>query len=478
MSETPSNSKSTENGWESLTNRRFEIVVLLAMTVLVRVIVLVVFADNLQDDPDAYRALAAGIREDGIFGVKTDDGPTIPTAYRPPLYPIVLSCLVGFTKAFPWLVGALHVILGLWTVFNTYLLASTWGIRKRRWLPAIFVAVDPILLNQSTLIMTETLAAMMTTCCLLALLRWNRTPTTVHSLLVGATFGIAMLCRPTFVVWFALAGLASIASKFRDVNARPQLAIVLVTCCLVLTPWVIRNQITLYPPGHRSILESRPVFATTHGGYTLLLGNNDSFYDHLRSPESKGVWPAENVDFQNELRQTRTSALQQFQQDQDDTPPTDRFLETYRDRACYERAFEVIGNRPGEFATSCVVRVGWLWSPLTHQLGETESRSRRGMRYLIAGWYAIIYLAGGVGLLHWKEARQRAPALDTNSEGKAGQLHPWLYGLLFCVALTVLHMFFWSNMRMRAPLVPILSLMAAFGLNQMISILGSKRRFD
>ena len=41
---------------------------------------------------------------------------------------------------------------------------------------------------------------------------------------------------------------------------------------------------------------------------------------------------------------------------------------------------------------------------------------------------------------------------------------PWLEGLLLVVSLTLVHMVFWSNMRMRAPAIPAFAIVAAAAL--------------
>ena len=60
-------------------------------------------------------------------------------------------------------------------------------------------------------------------------------------------------------------------------------AIGLLAAVCGLAPWAIRNQIVV----------GRPIVSTTHGGYTLLLGNNPSFYDHLRTAPRGTVWSAD-----------------------------------------------------------------------------------------------------------------------------------------------------------------------------------------
>ena len=51
---------------------------------------------NLTDDPDAYRQIAENLLRHGVFAMGEGDHPQ-PTAYRPPLYPVVLSNLPAAT---------------------------------------------------------------------------------------------------------------------------------------------------------------------------------------------------------------------------------------------------------------------------------------------------------------------------------------------------------------------------------------------
>jgi hypothetical protein len=84
---------------------------LLVLTIAVRAGVLLTAPHALQADPDGYRRLAQNVREHGTFGYGTS-----PTAYRPPLYPLVLAPLVapGSSGAVP--IGVLHLLLGVATV--------------------------------------------------------------------------------------------------------------------------------------------------------------------------------------------------------------------------------------------------------------------------------------------------------------------------------------------------------------------------
>src|SRR5689334_16962632 len=81
-----------------LTTDRLILAGLLLFTLIVRGGVLWAMRGNLQHDPDAYREIAENLLRYGEFAIgkpSPDDGVSkpVPTAYRPPLYPVVLSNL-------------------------------------------------------------------------------------------------------------------------------------------------------------------------------------------------------------------------------------------------------------------------------------------------------------------------------------------------------------------------------------------------
>ena len=90
-------------------------------------------------------------------------------------------------------------------------------------------------------------------------------------------------------------------------------------------------------------------------------------------------------------------------------------------------------------------RVLQLWSPLPNRLTAEESTGRRVLRYAVAGWYCGVYLLATVGIwrLRWQVIQP-----------------PWVWGVLLCVVFTGVHTFYWSNLRMRAPLMPFVACVA------------------
>jgi hypothetical protein len=196
----------------------------------------------------------------------------------------------------------------------------------------------------------------------------------------------------------------------------------------VLAPWAIRNEMVF----------GRPIITTTHGGYTLLLANNPEFYAYLQNATWGSVWDA--LDFNEHWRleqQDHGSALD----------PAARELES--DRRAYAAAWENIARDPLVFAYSCLVRLGRLWNVLPHQTSPDESASRHGLRLAVAIWYTLELLlaAAGIALL-----RRRL------------LLSPWAWGTILVVSLSAVHTIFWTDMRMRAPLVIVVALLAAQGV--------------
>lgn len=411
----------------------------LLVGLLVRGTILWQYRDTLTRDDDNYGEIATNLRQHLVFGLGQQ--PVTPTAFRPPLYPLLLAGTMMTERITPLQVGVLHLLLGLLTILLVYQLARQYRLPRAAPLAALLVAIDPILLYQSTRIMTETLATLLAVAALYCLSRLNQQRHWTTALGSGCVLGLSILCRPTFLVWLILCLLAVVAlePKWRK---RWQLGGALLGgAVLIVAPWTIRNMVQF----------NRPIALTTHGGYTLLLGNNPVFYQHLQQQPWGSVWQSKEVDrFKQGLEKMRPdgdptrdywspSALPE--------PADTRSTTEYeRDRFSYRVARHQISQQPKMFLLASLVKVGRLWSPLPHQIDPAESNRGRWVRYLIASWYAASYLLALVGLY-----RLRGQILR----------RPWLWGLLLVITLTAVHTLFWSNIRMRAPLVPWIALLVA-----------------
>jgi hypothetical protein len=452
---------------------------LLVFTLIVRGSVLWAMRSNLNQDADAYREIAENLLRHGEFamgkpGPDGDVSKPTPTAYRPPLYSVVLSNLpaadghhISLIK-----VAALHLVLGVATVWLTLLTAQRFIARNSRLAPLVaglLVACDPILLNQQTLVMTETLAALLAVLSLWCLARFDQSRTWFNAALTGGAIGLAILCRPTFLPWLALVGLTMLfvhgrrssrdsarrtgapASRvdsafdfgWRVANA----AVLVIVAAAVLSPWAIRNYQVF----------GKPIVATTHGGYTLHLGNNEPFYEYLAKGDFELPWEASSLEKLVISKDTvltediikklelLNAAFKEFEKEKQRRKYTDH-PELRNDYIAYAFAKSWMREHPTEAAGACLYRLRQLWSPLPHKLTKDESTDRKLLRYATAGWYCGVYVLAAIGI--W---RLRWQLLQPS----------WIWGVLLCLVFTAVHTFYWTNLRMRAPLMPFIAMVAA-----------------
>jgi 4-amino-4-deoxy-L-arabinose transferase-like glycosyltransferase len=438
------------------------VVFLLFFSLFLRAGALCLTSDALRADPDGYRRLAENLIERGTFGAGD-----VPTAYRPPLYSLLLAGCVVFGSWSATAIAALHVVLGAATVMLVYVLGQWWGLGRRgAALAALLVACDPILLRQSTQVMTETPATFFATAGLVVLTWASRRPTACRMVLAGAILGLGALCRPTLLLWTIAVVVVWTSQSFvanshsRRLTAAGgilhrfhSLAVFVLGAALVLAPWAVRNQIQF----------GRPIVTTTHGGYTLLLGNDPSFYQWLHTGRWGDVWRADQFGADWERRRPRS--------------------ELQADRQAYAEALQTIRNEPGTFCYACAVRLGRFWSPLPHRLSDDETPGRRLARWAVALWYGVVFLLAALGGGRWAvgsrqsavgggqsavgsakpQAASFSPTpplpLSPSSARRAGKL----YAMLLVVCVMVPHIVYWTDMRMRAPIMPVVALAAAAG---------------
>jgi len=406
--------------------RTFVAVILAAA--VVRGCVLIVLSANLQADPDMYRSLAENLRNEGVYGrtFETRAGPRVAaTAYRPPLYPLVLSVFVVDRSLHATAVAAFHFATGLATVAVVYAIAVKWRA-PAPWLAAVLTACDPMLLNQSSLVMTETLATFLAACALLAMTYLCHRRSVAAALMCGACLGLACLCRPVFLPWAAVCVLlVCLLHGAWPQRLRCALAMA-VAATLVVAPWPIRC----------AVVVGRPVIATTHGGYTLLLGNNPGFYRYIAGhPLRGGVWDARELNFPPSHPYTSSGRFDR----------TGKF-EFREDAAATRQARANIARQPVMAVYACVVRVARLWRPVPYQTSRTESWRRTLARYAAGAWCCLLFVAAATGV--YRHGRQCLRG-------------PFLCALCMCIVFTAVHAIYWSNIRMRAPLMPAVCIAAS-----------------
>lgn len=401
--------------------------------------------ESFEPDPDAYRAIAEDLAVSSVYGLITENGEVTPTAFRPPLYPFSLSWLVKDGELSAVSVAVFHALLGAFTVVMTFLASRRIfgpSADRSNLLAALLVLFDPILLHQSTEVMTETLATALT-----AYLLWLWgdsicSSSVVKVVFLGLAMAMAYLCRPTFLVWGILLCAGWLVAKVRSSGRRTWFRFGLMAGLFAasVAAWTLRNVRAI---GH-------PVWATTHGGYTLLLANNPSFYEYLQEGTWGEAWDSSSFQLAYLHRfdgDPRTDAF--WQQDWRGPSAIDRgevvgITEHDDDRLAYEAAKATIYRQPRMFVWSCLVRATRLWSPFPH---ATQQRSRLVIA-AVGCWYVALYVMVLIGVVricrdprfHWRIWWPFAALLFT---------------------LTAVHAVYWSNIRMRAPAIPALAILAS-----------------
>ena len=393
--------------------------VLLVVALGLRVAMVVIQGGQLSIDRDAYLEIARHVVAGEGFSLGE---PPHPTAYRPPLYPLVIAALLacgGTTCA----LGALQVILGTATVLLAGRVACRFGGNPARLAAGALVAVDPLLLQYTAQPMTETLAAFLAAAWLAAVadrkdgassLRWQ--------LVSGVLLGLGVLCRPIFLVVAGLFALLQFVRREPGITWKSRcepVAILVMAAGVTLLPWIVRNAWVM----------GKPIATTTHGGYTLFLANNPVMYDEV----IRGAWGTTWDD----------ASLRNWQAELD--RKTEGMSEIQRDRWMSARAWEAIRSQPQMFLYACGWRILRLWDVAPR--GAQISGTLRFVTPLIAVFYIAVYAVFLVGCL----------------TSLRDQPNLWRPVLALFLGFTLLHTLYWTDARMRAPLMPAVAVVAALG---------------
>jgi hypothetical protein len=359
------------------------------------------------DDPDNYFPLARALANGQGFSLAGR-----PTAYRPPLYPLMLAPLVALLREHAAQGAALlHVALGAGTVWLTAVAAKGSGLSPGRVAAAALVtACDPVLIWQCRSVMTETPAAFLVAVTLAGL----GVPGWRGPALAGLGSGLAALCRPGLLPGAVLTILAALLIRPGSARQRVVRGVLMAaTMFSVLLPWAVRNYLVL----------GEPVWGTTHAGYTLALANNPVYYSEVLNGPPGQVWTG---DLQWQWWDSVNRATAGMSE-----PDADRYLRS--------QFWLVVRERPADFARSMVARLGHFWS-----VAPAASVYPAWARWATLAWTVPLWIALLLGLssrdvLRWPRI---APAA-------------------IVLGLTLVHLFFWTDLRMRAPIVPAIALLAA-----------------
>lgn len=214
-----------------------------------------------------------------------------------------------------------------------------------------------------------------------------------------------------------------------QVSSRRPPWLLIAAIVLTVSPWVVRNVVVM----------GRPLLTTTHGGYTLLLGNNPVFYQEVAARPWGAVW--DDAPPQSSQSAWYSKLKAQLARQTDDW--TNEFE---CDRWMYRRAIRNISNERGMFVRACWLRIRRFWNVAPS--GPIAESLPAPVKWGIVAYYSLISLGLLIGM--YGILRNR--------------LAGWLPLVVLAISFSMVHALYWSNMRMRAPVVPAIALICSLGL--------------
>jgi Gpi18-like mannosyltransferase len=361
------------------------------------------------NDPDRYIPFAKSLwAGDGfIYNGR-------PTAYRPPLYPLILAPLAGILgEAAPFRIALILVqsAMGAATTLLAIKTAEKIAIKSHNpivsgYIAGIFTAFDPVLLSQAAQPMTETLAALLLTA---SLARFSQD----RYFSAGFLSGLGALCRPSLLACTTLIILAILWSCRNSIKiGLHRITAVSIPLLIVIAPWAVRNYYAI----------GWPVFTTTHGGYTFALANNPVYYDEVLHGPAGAVW---------------SGARQQAWFDSIG-PSVKGLSEHDMDQSLKSRTWAFVREHPVDFFRATIQRQLHFWSiaPSGQVYGPI-------VRYTCIVWTLPFWVLAATGLFS-----RQCKSL------------PGLAALAVIAGLAGVHLIYWTDIRMRAPIIPALAIVA------------------
>jgi len=358
------------------------LMILLILGLAVRIASGWIRSSDLTADNDGYLAHADMVANgEGFAGPSTHR----PTAFRPPGYPIALACLQ--VSGLPdW--ASVAIINGLCSIAIIWL---SWMLCHQLQLPpsvsiiaTAITTFDPLLVRYTILPMTEVPAAAMLVAAVVALNAGGLQRATLQEssagfrILSGILFGLGSLVRPILLITCSMLSFRRLIRPVKggDCSRRSVTIAILpmIAAALAISPWIIRNAMQF----------RKFIPATTHGGYTLALGNNPDLYRDVIKGEVSFPWPGPQLDAWQQ-RMIADAAAQGI--------PVGS--EPAQDAWYYRQAVASMEAQPLSFFKSCVLRLRRFFA----MTPGSDDGLPRFATTLIAVWYALILIgvAAAVG---------------------------------------------------------------------------------
>ncbi|CAH0120537.1 hypothetical protein PAE9249_03056 [Paenibacillus sp. CECT 9249] len=222
------------------------IILIFALASFLRIDFLVSVHHEVSHDTVHYDIMVRQLLEKGVYAYKS----TEPNAQVTPGYPLFMAAIYKLADyqhndPFPYIRGV-QVAISLITLWMIYVIARKLGGQPAGLIAAFAGAIYPPFVWSNAAVLTETLATLFLV--IYIYVQWIafERKTWSFAMLSGAVLGLVVLIRPEFlVIVFALHAFYFFW-KNEKLEAFRKLAFALIGMAIVLSPWVIRNAVTLH----------------------------------------------------------------------------------------------------------------------------------------------------------------------------------------------------------------------------------------
>lgn len=358
-------------------------------------------------DAKHYASLAESVAEGKGYRL---DGRL--TSWRPPLYPFMVAGIMKLVPNPLFATRLFQCLLGGLTCLPVYLLGRRFGGSMTGLLAAGGCAISYELFSLNAYVMTETVFTFLFLAVVAVLVEFQHRPGAGTALLAGVVLGLSILARPLFLLFpVALLPWMLWAARGREPSGRGIVyaCLLLAAAALVVSPWTVRN----------TRVHSAFVPVTTDTGKMVYGSNSPS------ATGGTGGWYSRGVDY---------------------TVPVELEGggEAESSRRLVKAGLEYMVSHPGR-TMSLIPRKLWnMWRPWMAGAGRIST--------LLAGVFYVAVMALAVTAIVLNRRR-------------------WLeWSLVYLVLLYViaLHSLLMSTVRYRYSVMPLLILLAASGLAQVL----------
>jgi 4-amino-4-deoxy-L-arabinose transferase-like glycosyltransferase len=228
-------------------------------------------------DSEDYYLFAGNLCHEGVFSGDRE-GPPRPSAFRPPLFPAMLSVLMKTVGYEGFLAKARILQLAIFaaSVVVVFILARLMFGLHTAVLAGVLLALYFPLVFSTTQLTTEPIAMLLLASCLVAFQLWRRDGRTAMLAVSGFLLGLGALARPNLLfVLPVFAVLILVRRRVESVSQRLVVVAMLVLSTMVcILPWTARNAVQL---GGFSLV-------STNGGLNFYLGHVPDFDPTLAAP--------------------------------------------------------------------------------------------------------------------------------------------------------------------------------------------------